>query len=391
MAAKQIGEHVLPAVLAAHAGAVDAHLRGCVMQAQGFLPFDAFMHEALYAPGLGYYVAGLAKIGGGGDFITAPEISPLYGRVIARTIVPVLAELGSNSVVEYGPGTGALAEAIIDWFAEQGRSLDYCLVEVSPDLAACQRERLNQRTRPSNIRWHWVDDPAALLVRGVILANEVADALPVRRFRLSGNSVLEVGVSIRDGALALVEQPARAAVAAAVAALQRRRGAPWPDGFQSEYAPGLAPWVGALASNLDAGLILIADYGAGAPDYYGAERSSGTFRCHFRHRAYDDALLAPGLTDMTAWVDFTALAEAALAAGLGLAGFTTQSGFLIDGGVIDEATGRYDPASQPAVAAALRTLTMPGEMGERFRLMGLERGTLPPVAGFGFRDLTHTL
>ena len=382
---------ILPPELAKHVASMRQHLAVKLDALAGFLPFDAFMHEALYAPGLGYYVTDLAKFGTAGDFVTAPEISPLFGRVVARNIAPVLDAVDSTQVVEYGPGSGALADAIIAWCIEHERPIDYAFVEVSPALAARQRARLCRYDTAAGVTMRWLQDPVGTSIRGVVIANEVADALPVRRFRRTVDGVSEIGLRRDAAALVWSERPANDALRADVAALERRRGAPLPQGYTSEYAPGLADWLAQVAATLSAGLLLVVDYGAGAPDYYSDERDGGTFRCHFRHRAFDDPLLAPGVVDMTAWVDFTALAEAGLAAGLTPSGFTSQAAFLMGGGLVDECTGRFDPVRDPAVAAAIRTLTLPGEMGERFRFLGLQRGTLPAVAGFGFRDLLHSL
>ncbi len=381
----------LPLELHEHAARVRAHLASAVAAADGFLPFDAFMHEALYAPGLGYYAAGLKKFGADGDFVTAPEVSPLFGRVLARNAQPVLAALDSKTVVEYGPGSGALAESLIQWFAERELALDYRLVEVSADLVARQRSRLSGLASQPGIEVSWVSDVAAESIDGVIIANEVADALPVCRFRRTDDGVDEVGLVDSDDGLALAYRPARERVGVAINAIEAARGDRLPAGYSSEYSPGLASWVGAVAKTLRRGLWLVSDYGLSRRDYYSDERTDGTFLCHFRHRAHADALAFAGLQDMTAWVDFTALAEAGVAAGLTLVGYTTQSGFLVGGGLADECTGELAPAEQLAQAAALKTLTLPGEMGERFRFLGLARGTLPPVAGFGFRDLSYQL
>lgn len=387
MSADRGREFLLPAGLDRHVAAMRAHLVAKIAAADGFLPFDAFMHEALYAPGLGYYVAGLTKFGASGDFVTAPDISPLFGRTIARNLVPVLDAIDSRTVVEYGPGAGALADAIIAWFAAADRPLDYRLVEISPDLAARQQQRLARWCDAPGITVTWSADPANEPVRGAIIANEVADALPVRRFQRTADGVVELGIASAGDTLVAAERAADAALGDAVAAIESRRGAPLPAGYVSEYAPALAGWVATLAQSLQEGLLLISDYGAGTRDYYNDERSAGTFRCISRHRAFDDPLLAPGVVDMTAWVDFTALAEAGTGAGLELTGYTTQSGFLLGGG-IDQELGA---APSPADAAAVKTLVLPGEMGERFRFLGFNRGTLPAVAGFGFRDIRHSL
>ncbi|MEO0577724.1 MAG: class I SAM-dependent methyltransferase, partial [Pseudomonadota bacterium] len=233
---------------------------------------------------------------------------PLFGRVIARNCAPILDALQTSTIVEYGPGSGALADAVIGWFAERERSLDYRLVEVSPDLAARQRARLEHWTQQPQITLDWFDDPTTQTIRGVVLGNEVADALPVRRFRRTATGFDELGLAADGDALRIAERSAPSTVAADLAALEQRRGSPFPPGYTSEYCPALANWVTAVVRTVDAGLVLLCDYGAGASEYYADERYDGTFRCHFRHQAIDDPLFAPGLVDMTAWVDFTTLA-----------------------------------------------------------------------------------
>ncbi|MEM8983371.1 MAG: SAM-dependent methyltransferase [Pseudomonadota bacterium] len=380
----------LPSALAAHADAVREHLIRAVAAADGFLPFDAFMHEALYAPGLGYYVAGLPKLGSDGDFITAPEVSPLFGRVIARNIAAVLDAVDSNIVVEYGPGSGALADAIIAWFVAHDRSVDYRLVDVSPDLVARQQQRLSHWQTHPNVSLTWLADPNEQ-IDGVVVANEVADALPVRRFSCAADGYREIGIAADEGQLTLAARTPAAAMADDLSALVSRRGAALPTGYRSEYAPGLVPWVDALAATVGTGLILLIDYGAGSREYYADERSDGTFRCHFRQHAIDDPLLAPGLMDMTAWVDFSVVAATAIAGGLDVVGFATQAGFLVAGGLADEYDTALEGGAMLAQASAVKTLTLPGEMGERFRFIGLGRGTLPPIPGFAVQDLRYSL
>ncbi|MEM1264145.1 MAG: SAM-dependent methyltransferase [Pseudomonadota bacterium] len=381
----------LPPALAAHARAVREHLGQAVTRAGGFLAFDAFMHEALYAPKLGYYVAGLPKLGADGDFVTAPEVSPLFGRVIARNIADVLAAMPSEVVVEYGPGSGALADAIIGWFVDHELAIDYRLFDVSPDLAARQQQRLARWMDQPGVRIKWMSEAPAERIDGVIVANEVADALPVRRFNVTADGHREIGIGVRDGELVAAGREPSPAMLADLAAIAMRRGGEFPTGYRSEYAPSLAPWVARLVATLGNGLILLIDYGAGSREYYADERAGGTFRCHFRQRAVDDPLLAPGLMDMTAWVDFSVVADAAVAAGFDVIGFTTQAGFLVAGGLADEYDTALDGSAMLAQASAVKTLTLPGEMGERFRFIGLGRGTLPTIPGFGFQDLRHSL
>lgn len=368
------------------------HLKNKIDSEQGFLPFQAYMHEVLYAPGLGYYVNGLQTFGPGGDFTTAPELSAVFGRVIARQIAQLHAAIGANQVVEFGAGSGALALSILRWFQQAERPCRYSIVEVSPSLAAAQRERLAEFIDHPQQSVVWVDDPASIDCKGVIIANEVMDALPVVRFEKQGGQFFELGVACDNGELKPAKQPASAPLSAALTRLEDQRASAFPDGYVSEYCSALANWVGQLAACLSEGVILLSDYGYSRADYYSDERSAGTLMCHARQRAHGDYLFAPGLQDLTAWVDFTAVAEAALKADLSVMGFTTQANFLLAGGLTEEvAAMRLSEEALLRESAGIKSLTLPGEMGERFRFMALEHGTIPVMNGFGLKDLLYTL
>jgi len=352
--------------------------------ADGVIPFSRFMELALYAPGLGYYSGGAAKFGPAGDFTTAPEISPLFGRCIARQVAEVLDALGGGGVLELGGGTGALAEAALDEFERLGRAPPaWSILEPSPELADRQRQRLGERVS--------LVQALPRGFRGVILANEVADALPVERFRIRSGRVLARGVRAADGGFAWADQPVPPALESSVrAALGPALGA-LPDGYTSEICPALGPWVASLADSLAEGVILLADYGLPRAEYYAAQRSDGTLICHYRHRAHADPFLWPGLQDITAWVDFTSVAEAGTRAGLVLEGFTTQAAFLAANGLAEMVAGEPEDARRARLANESRQLVLPGEMGERFRFIGLSRGLGPALQGFGLVDLTSRL
>lgn len=338
------------------------------------------MEAALYAPGLGYYSGGAAKLGPAGDFVTAPELSPLFGRCIARQVLAVLEAIGGGAVLELGGGSGALAEAALP----EAGDLQWLMLEPSPELRQRQQQRLGDRVE-------WLDTlPAGF--RGVILANEVADALPAERFTVTDDGLRQLGVRFDDtgapGWVALAPPPE---LAAAIAELEADLGRPFPVGYASEYSPLLRPWVRSLADSLAAGLLLVIDYGLPRRELYSAERSMGTLLCHYRHRAHDDPFLWPGLQDLTAWVDFTAVAAAGVDAGLELEGFTTQAAFLAGNGLEAMLADAPGGAAGIMQAQQARRLLLPGEMGERFRVMGLSRGLGPALAGFGLLDLANRL
>lgn len=369
-----------------------AQLREQIRQAGGALPFDRFMEQALYAPGLGYYSNGLRKFGSGGDFVTAPEIGDLFGRSLARGVAPVVGETGGD-VLELGAGSGALAVDLL-------RELDslatlpgrYLILERSAELRERQRHRLQQAAPALCGCVEWLDRLPDKPFDGVILGNEVVDALPVKRFRWRPQEVLELGVGWRDGGLvettlALGEERLRDFIARVSVSQE------WPPGYESEWCPSLSAWLQGLAASLGRGMLLFIDYGYTRAEYYHAQRARGTLMCHYRHRAHADPLRLPGLQDITAYVDFTALAEAAVDAGLHVAGYTSQANFLLDCG-LESLLAALDPADHKAYlkkVSEAKTLIMPGEMGERFKVIALCKDLREAPRGFAGKDLRGRL
>ncbi len=379
-----------------HSRRLVARLREHIRGAGGALSFAEYMRFVLYAPGLGYYSGGARKFGAGGDFVTAPEVSPLFSRVLARQVVEMLDALGGGVVLELGAGSGRMAADLLEAMAAQDALPDrYLILEVSGELRERQRDLLAARHPALLPRVDWLDTLPAEPLRGVILANEVADALPVERFRRDAEGVSQAVVIAAPAGegLALDWQPAPDTLSRAVAAVEDRLGRRLAPGYVSEVSLGLEGWLGDVAAALSAGFVLLSDYGFGEREYYAEERRMGTFRCHYRHRAHEDALLWPGLQDLTAWVDFSALARAGAAAGLDLAGYTTQAHFLIAAGLEAELAGleRLADPERLALSAAVKTLTLPGEMGEAFRFMVFRRGSELRPRGFALGDLRHTL
>lgn len=359
--------------------------------------FDTWMREALYAPGLGYYSAGSAKLGEAGDFTTAPEISPIFGQCLARQLAELLPQL-DGQILELGPGSGRLAHDVLTELDALGvPPASYQLLEPSADLRERQASLLTQNDLAGRTRLEWLDEPPKENWRGVVLANEVLDALPVRCFEVTGAAgverLLERGVRLSGDGFAWASRPATPDLVAAVTTLETALGRPLPTGYQSEYCPDLADWLASVLQTLECGAVFFSDYGLPRAAYYLPERATGTLICHYRHRAHNDPFLYPGLQDISAWVDFTAVAEAGVAAGWRLAGFTTQAHFLIGAG-LDEVLASYTAdsnASQFRRASEVRTLTLPGEMGERFKFMALMRGLDVSLRGFSFRDMRDKL
>jgi len=376
---------------AAHESAVLARVRAELAAGGGWLPFARYMELALYAPGLGYYAAGAHKLGAGGDFATAPELSPVFGRCVASQVGDVLAALGGGEVVELGAGSGALAVELLAELGRQGRvPARYRILEPSPDLRERQRARLAGLPAALAARVSWLERIPAEPFSGVVLANEVLDALPVERFRIGAAGVEALGVALEGGRLVLAPRPADAALAEAVAGL----GIALAPGYQSELCLRLAPWLAAVAAPLAAGVVLLIDYGYPRAEYYQPARAAGTFACFHRQRRHDDPFVNVGLQDLTAWVDFTRVAEAALEAGLEVAGYTTQAHFLLANGFerhLAALRAELPAQREPLAAPAALRLVLPSEMGERYKCIALARACPAPLAGFALRDFTATL
>lgn len=376
---------------AAHSAQVAAHLRALI--GDGHISFARFMHEALYAPGLGYYAAGATKFGTAGDFVTAPELSPLFARVLARQCAEVLRPLSSAAVLEFGAGSGRLAADLLTRLAElDALPQSYAIFEVSPELRQRQQAYLAQAVPELAHRVAWLERlPDAH--RGVVIANEVLDALPVERFVRRADHVAQLCVAQQAGSFALIERPAPAALAAAVRKIEQDLGGALPPGYVSEVCLAAAGWTADIARLLQQGVAFLFDYGVSRREYYAPDRRDGWLRCHFRHHAHNDALLLPGIQDITAWVDFSAVAGAAVAGGLDVLGYVTQAHFLLDGGLADELAGfaELPPAAQLRLSGQVKLLTLPGEMGENFKCLGLGRAAPGVPDGFAKSDRTNTL
>lgn len=379
----------------AHSRAVSALIRERVSVAGGWIPFDEFMDLALYAPGLGYYSAGSVKLGSRGDFVTAPEVSDLFSRCVARQCAQVLGD--GAEILELGAGTGRMAAVILQSLAADGRlPARYAILEVSADLAERQRARL--RTLPTGIRERvvWLDRLPERPIEGAILANEVLDALPCRRFMLQGGVVRELGVALEeasDGDIAFIERdgPPAEELASAGASLLGELPESLPDGYASEICLRVAPWLAGVAACLGRGLMLLFDYGLPRAHYYHPQRTAGTLRCHFKQRVHDDPYINVGVQDITAWVDFTRVAEAAVACGLDVSGFCTQAAFLLGTGIERFLAEPTDAVEHARLAGEARRLLLPGEMGEAFKAVALTRECAAALEGFALQDLRPSL
>jgi len=381
----------LSPVEAQHSATLASLIRGEIRSAGGWLSFERFMQLALYAPGLGYYSAGAIKIGAGGDFVTAPEVSLLFGRCLARQCAQVLAAV-QGEILELGAGTGRLAGCVLTELAALEQLPErYLILEVSADLAARQRERLQRLAEPLRRRLVWLDRLPEHPLRGVILANEVLDALPTRRFALRAGQLREVGVALEGEQLIEAEAAPDAELSRQWSRLAGTLPALPPE-YESEIGLRVTPWVASLGDCLEHGAMLLTDYGLPRSQLYHPQRVHGTLRCHFKQQAHNDPYINIGVQDITAWVDFTQVAEAALDAGLEVAGFTTQAAFLLATGIEQLVAAASDAVLPHArLAGEARRLLLPGEMGEAFKAMALTRGELPPLIGFTVQDLRPSL
>lgn len=380
---------------AAHSTRVAELIRSDIGQAGGWVPFSRFMELALYAAGLGYYSAGGAKFGPGGDYMTAPELTPLFGRCLAGQVACLLEAAGGGDVLEIGAGSGALAATLLEALAGRGTPpRHYRILEVSGDLRRRQQTLLEERIPGLAGCVVWVDAPPQTGWSGVIVANEVLDALPVERFRVTGGAVQSLGVIAVGEAFALAPRPATPEVQQTLAARLGSALGSLPGGYESELSLLTGPWIASISGALERGAVLLADYGLPRSQYYHPSRASGSLTAYFRHRQVADVLARPGLQDLTAWVDFTTVAEAAADCALDVAGFATQAHFLLAAGLeaeLDAAQQGLDTAARAALSQALATLLLPGEMGERCKVMLLTRDMENVATGFAFRDLSATL
>ena len=364
-----------------------------IESAGGWIPFSRFMELALYAPGLGYYSAGMHKFGAAGDFVTAPEISALFGQTLAQQAAQVL-RLTAGNILEIGPGSGRLAFDLLSELEQLGQLPErYFLLEVSADLRQRQQNLL-ARFAP---RVEWLDTlPASF--SGLIIGNEVLDAMPVHLVAWGEDSLFERGVSIEDGQFSWSERKLTSGelfdIAASLApTLTLPRNAGEGNNYVSEIGLAARGFVATLAGLLEKGTILMLDYGFGQNEYYHPQRSSGTLMCHYRHHAHDDPFYLPGLQDITSHVDFTAIAEAGVSHGLKLLGYTSQAHFLINSGITD-LLARASPEQASAylpLAAQAQKLLNPAEMGELFKVIALGKGVDTPLVGFARGDKSHML
>src|SRR5450631_235514 len=366
----------------AHSQQLAEHIANTIVAEGEWIPFSRYMELALYAPGQGYYAAGARKFGSEGDFVTSPEISPMFAKCLALQAAQVLKDVGGGDILELGPGSGVFAADLWESLKEMGAlPRRYLLLEVSPDLRERQRALLAQRFPAEIDRFEWIDRLPGK-IRGLVIANEVLDVVPCSLVhRDSGGSYFEQGVILTEAGFAFEDQPLQDGE------LKRRAATAFPPGdydYISEINFAAEALVRTIASSLEAGVALFIDYGFPEREFYHPQRSMGTMRCHYRHRVHGDPFFMPGLQDITAHVDFTAMGRAAEQGGAEIFGFTTQAYFLISCGlaVLVSAGDPTMTLSRLKGTSAVHRLIGPSEMGELFKVLGFGKGMPGPILGF---------
>ncbi len=350
---------------------------------KGPIPFSRYMELALYAPGLGYYSAGARKFGEAGDFVTAPELSPLFSHCLARQCAQILKQIKTPSILEFGAGSGIMAlEILKELERQQQLPHRYYILEVSADLRERQQTLFKEKAPQYLPRLEWLDQLPKNPIKGVILANEVLDAMPIHKFKIE-NGIKEFYVDYKNEQFVWeIKSPSDARLEKAIKQLDINLNEP----YESEINLFLPAWIKSLSDSLEQGLVLLIDYGFPRYEYYHPDRTMGTIMCHYRHRAHEDPLILQGIQDITAHVDFTAIAEAAVDAGFTVEGFTHQAAFLLNCGIstavetIDNELDHYNRAQQ------IKRLTLPSEMGELFKVIALTKGIEEELLGFAMMD-----
>ncbi len=378
----------------AHSLRLNQLIRTAMEAAGGWLPFSTYMELALYAPGLGYYSAGARKLGPEGDFVTAPEMSPLFGKVLARQVSALFESL-PRILLEIGAGSGALAASLLEELQALGTPPDqYFILELSADLRQRERDTLAARVPHLLDRVIWLSELPHTF-SGVVIGNEVLDAMPIEVFRITDHEVEQAGVAITEEAFGWSFRNAPDTLAGTVTPLGLA------PGYRSEVSFAASAFIASLAKSMDKGVALFIDYGFPSHEYYHPQRTTGTLMCHYRHRAHANPFFLPGLQDITAHVDFSAIARAASDNGLDILGYTTQAQFLINSGITDVLADVLNPRAAGNTAAptsaylsltnSAQRLLSPAEMGELFKVIALGHHVELPLLGFASGDKTHTL
>ena len=357
----------------------------------GWISFEEFVDFVMYKPGLGYYSAGAEKIGHSGDFTTAPEISKLFGMALANQITPILDHYQSPSIIEIGAGTGKLAFDIMTQLNDYQVNFDrYYILELSADLKQRQQSMLSHLPTKTLNKIVWLDSIPMDSIDGVIIANEVIDALPFTRFKSQNGQVYELGISVEDNQL--IEQPRLAdeILSNTVDSIAKEIGMTFQDGYTSEIRINFGSWFRTIESMLSSGSIFFVDYGYARQEYYDEERTNGSMICHYRNVAHEDPLSNLGIQDISASVDFSQLADVALQRNIEVGFFTSQADFLINAEILGVIESVIDEGLKMRLTQEVKQLLLPNQMGEVFKCMLLNKNINPDNFD-GIKDLRHTL
>lgn len=368
------------------------------MRSGGEISFADFMEIALYQPALGYYSGGLQKFGEKGDFITAPEVSPLFGQCLANQVRDILLGFDGGAaasvLIEFGAGSGVLmVELLLALDALDALPGTCFIVELSAELQSRQRHLLMDKVPHLADRVVWLDHLPDNVSQAVVIANEVLDAMPVDVFRVQEDEVETLCIGCDESGMIRRFEPAGEALKSKLNSIRQRSEIDFSEGYTSEFNHSLGPWLAALDAAVDTMILLAIDYGYNEREYYHPDRHQGTMMCYYRHRAHDDFFWWPGLQDITAFVNFTDVAYEAVALGMDVAGYTTQAAFLLANGLAELHAQQVtdDVAQQVSLSQQVKTLTLPSEMGDRFKVIALSKNYAEPLQGFSMLDLRNRL
>ena len=358
---------------------------------QGWISFEDFFEFVMYKPGLGYYSAGAKKLGSSGDFTTSPEISRLFGKTVSNQVIALLNKLESPSIIEIGAGSGRLAYDIITNLINSKMDFDkYYILEVSADFRERQRQELSLLPDETFEKVIWLDSILEAPVEGIVIGNEVIDALPFKRFTVVDHKIQEIGVSIKNGQLTESTRDADKTLAEEVRLIEKALNRDFEQNYTSEIRLNIGQWLKGISSMLKSGALLFIDYGYSRQEYYAEDRKNGSMICHYRNTAHENPFLNLGVQDISASVEFTLLAEKALEEQLEVGLFTSQSDFLINGNILGELDKIEDDTLRMELTQEIKQLLMPSQMGQTFKCMMLYKNI--SLDSFeGIRDLRHTL
>ena len=382
-----------------HSQLLMQRIQAACNQTDGWIKFSEYMNMALYEPALGYYSGGLQKFGEKGDFITAPEVSPLFAQCLASQLSEIIKNLRLSTgekvhVVEFGAGSGVLAADML----LQLEKLDclpvlYFIIELSAELKQRQQQTIKKKAGHLLDYVQWLNQLPEQITNAVVVANEVLDAMPVEYFRVTDNGVESLMVGFENEKLVSRYIAAEQNTVEMVASIQRRSDVTFSENYTSEYNPAISGWLSALENRIKNLIILVIDYGYNEKEYYHPDRTSGTLMCYYQHRAHENYFWWPGLQDITAFVNYTDIAYSAVDSGLEVSGYTTQAAFLLANGLAELHASQVtdDVQQQIKLSQQVKTLTLPSEMGERFKVIALTKNYDQPLAGFSMLDLRNRL